>query len=461
MVGHLPFFGSYPPQTFQKWQETYGDVFRIRMGSWKTVVLNGYSAIKDAMDRKDDVFSSRPNLFSFQVLKEVNGGQETLPFGPFDQTYTQLRKETAKALYKFTHTNAQYTQEVVLEEAEMLTNGFLTWNGQPNYIDEIIQLSVGSIIYQIIFGRGHNVREDETFKASVEGANAVVKYIGRGNPIDVIPWLRYVMPWKASKFFEINQKSATTRFEKVKDHMDTFDCNDVRNDVVDTFIAVNLLDSTGNERYTLTKQCLLRSVSDLTGAALETTSTSMEWLLSYMTAYPDEQRRVQSEIEEVVGSGRRVVLSDKPNLCFTEATMLEVLRITTPAKFAVPHYTLNDTKINGYDIDRNTVVLLNLHSVHHAKDYWENPEEFRPDRFLTEEKKLDNEKCNRVIPFGLGRRRCVGEHLAKIELFLLFSNVMQRCTFSPADGEPVDLMPILGLIYKPKRMQVVVSERQY
>ena len=89
MVGHLPFFGSYPPQTFQKWQETYGDVFRIRMGSWKTVVLNGYSAIKDAMDRKDDVFSSRPNLFSFQVLKEVNGGEETLPFGPFDQMYTQ------------------------------------------------------------------------------------------------------------------------------------------------------------------------------------------------------------------------------------------------------------------------------------------------------------------------------------------------------------------------------------
>ena len=63
IIGHLPFLGPYPPQTFHKWQKTYGDVFSIRMGGWDTVVLNGYSAVKDAMDRKDDVFSSRPKFF--------------------------------------------------------------------------------------------------------------------------------------------------------------------------------------------------------------------------------------------------------------------------------------------------------------------------------------------------------------------------------------------------------------
>ena len=242
--------------------------------------------------------------------------------------------------------------------------------------------------------------------------------------MDVMPWMRYILPWKASKFLEINEKSANVRFEGVKAHMDTLDLNDVRDDLVDTLIAVVLPNSTKDKRHTLTKQCLLRSQSALTGAALETTSTSMECLLNYMTAYPDVQKRVQSEIEQVVGSSRRVVLSDKPKLCFTEATILEVLRIVTPTKFALPHYTLSDTKLNGYDIDRDTVVMLNLHSVHHDKDYWVNPEEFQPDRFLTKDKKLDSEKCNRVIPFGIGRRRCVGEHLAKLELFLLFSNVM-------------------------------------
>ena len=202
--------------------------------------------------------------------------------------------------------------------------------------------------------------------------------------------------------------------------MDTFYLNDVRDDLVDTLIAVDLPNSTKDKRHSLTKQCLLRSLSALTGAALETTSTSMEWLLNYMTAYPDIQRRVQYEIEQVVGSSRKVVLSDKPRLCFTEATILEVLRIVTPTKFAIPHYTLNDTKLNGYDIDKETVVIVNLHSVHHDKDYWVNPEVFQPDRFLSKYKKLDSEKCGRVIPFGLGRRRCVGEHLAKLELFCCF-----------------------------------------
>ena len=460
LVGHLPFLGSYPPQTFQKWQKTYGDVFRIRMGSWVTVVLNGYSAIKDAMDRKDDVFSSRPQFFSFQVLKKLNDGYDTLPFAPFNPTYIQLRKEHAKALYKFTHTNVQYTEEIVLEEAEILAKDILSKRGQPHYIDEIIQLSVGSITYQIIYGRGHNVREDEAFKISLESANALVKFTGRGNPMDVMQWLRFILPWKASKFWAISEKSANVRFEMVKAHVETFDLNDVRDDLVDMFNAVDLPDITNNKN-TLTKQFLLRSVIGLSGAALETTSASMEWLLNYMTAYPDVQKRVQNEIEDVVGSSRRVNLNDKPNLCFTEATILEVLRIVTPTKFALPHYTLSDTKLNGYDIDRDTVVMLNLHSVHHDVGYWGNPEEFKPDRFLTNDKKLDSEKCTRVIPFGLGRRRCVGEHLAKLELFLLFSNVMQRCTFSPADGEPMDLTPIPGLVYHSKHMRVVVNERKY
>ena len=431
------------------------------MGRWETIVLNGYSAVKDAMDRKDDVFSSRPKFFSFEVLKKCNDGYDTLPFGPFNQTYIQLRKEHAKALHKFTHTNAQYSEGIALDEAEILVNDFLSQKGQPKYIDKIIQLSVGSIIYQIIYGRGQNVREDENFKASLEGATAVVTFTGRGNPMDVMPWMRFILPWKASKFLEINEKSANVRFEGVKTHMDTFDLNDVRDDLVDTLIAVNLPDSTKDKSHTLTKQCLLRSLSALTGAALETTSTSMEWLFNYMTAYPDVQRRVQNEIEQVVGCSRRVVLSDKSKLCFTEATILEVLRIVTPTKFAIPHYTLTDTKLKGYDIDKETVVIVNLHSVHHDKDYWVNPEVFQPDRFLTKDKKLNSEKCNRVIPFGVGRRRCIGEHLAKLELFLLFSNVMQRCSFSPADGEPMDLMPIPALVYHPKHMQVVVTETRY
>jgi hypothetical protein len=63
IIGHLPLFGNYPPKTFMKWWNSYGDVFSIRLGSWNAIVVNGYNAVKAAAEHPDDVFSGRPNFF--------------------------------------------------------------------------------------------------------------------------------------------------------------------------------------------------------------------------------------------------------------------------------------------------------------------------------------------------------------------------------------------------------------
>ena len=89
----------------------------------------------------------------------------------------------------------------------------------------------------------------------------------------------------------------------------------------------------------------------------------------------------------------------------------------------------------GYHIPKNTVVLPNLYSAHFDLDYWEEPHKFNPDRFLDVQSYLDvagkltNSKKEALIPFSLGPRQCVGEPLARLLLFLVFTSFLQRFTF--------------------------------
>ncbi|KAL4218007.1 Cytochrome P450 1A1 [Mactra antiquata] len=287
--------------------------------------------------------------------------------------------------------------------------------------------------------------------------NEFEEFVGNGNPVDVMPWFRYLVSWRVNKFQQLLSKFYTIQDEQVHYHMQTFS-RDVIRDVTDAMLATDTEDKPSNERFELPQSRLNNILVDLLGAGVNTTHRTLMWMLLYMLAYPDIQKRVQQEIDEVVPD-RSVTLKDKKNLTFTEAVYLEVNRIVSHLPFSVPHYTIMDAKIGEFDIDKGTVVILNLHSVHHDKKYWGNPEISRPDRFLSNDLELDQNKCAHVIPFGMGRRRCVGETMAKMNIFLSFAIIMQRLEFLKPPGEQLDLTPIPGLIYRPRDYRVLVKER--
>ena len=460
VVGHLPFFGSHPPATFLKWQRMYGNVFRIRMGSWKTVVINDYSSIKDALDRQDDAFSSRPRFLTMETLKKAIGNTETIAFGPFNHSYLHTRKLVANALNKITNSKSTLdTQDLILDEGNILVDKFLSWKGEPHLLEDEIHLCIETIIDQILFGRDQKVIDDRPSQVRAAESNEFVRFSGSGNPMDVMPWLKYIMPWRATELHRILTKFADIRYEHAMNHKKTFDKKHLRNDLTDIFLSFDLPEEAENEEVTVTRSHLIRNLNVLAGAGQESTSAALYWLLVYMVAFPEVQKNVQNELDEIVGCGRNVDLNDRSKLYYTEATILETHRITSSVPFSVPHYTIKDTKLNGYDIDKNTVVLTNLHAVHMDKDFWQDPDEFRPARFLISSTEMDADKCNHVIPFGLGRRRCLGEKLAKLEVFLLFSNLMHRCSFIKADTGPVDLTQKRGLVYKAKPMKITVHSR--
>ena len=113
---------------------------------------------------------------------------------------------------------------------------------------------------------------------------------------------------------------------------------------------------------------------------------------------------------------------------YMQATMLEILRLATPVPYSA-RTSVGPNKLEGYDIPKNSILTINLHSIHRDEQDWDQPEEFRPERFLQDGRVVIGDK---MMPFGHGKRSCPGESTARLTLFIFDARLLQKFTFSVA-----------------------------
>ncbi|XP_064000543.1 steroid 17-alpha-hydroxylase/17,20 lyase isoform X2 [Pogoniulus pusillus] len=167
------------------------------------------------------------------------------------------------------------------------------------------------------------------------------------------------------------------------------------------------------------------------------------------------QRKIQEEIDQKIGLARHPHLSDRPLLPYLEATISEVLRIRPVSPLLIPHVSLADTSIGEYSIPKGARVIINLWSVHHDEKEWDKPEEFNPGRFLDEQGHHIHSPSPSYLPFGAGIRVCLGEVLAKMELFLFLAWVLQRFTLECPQDQPLpSLEGKFGVVLQVQKFQV-------
>ncbi|ETE60166.1 Cytochrome protein, partial [Ophiophagus hannah] len=190
-------------------------------------------------------------------------------------------------------------------------------------------------------------------------------------------------------------------------------------------------------------------VADLFGAGTETTANTLCWAILLMMKYPEIQSKVQEEIAKEIGI--RQPQSDlQAKLPYTNAVIHEVQRFADIVPSNLPHAATMDVTFKGFFIPRGMYIIPLLTSVLHDESQWEKPHEFYPEHFLDSEGKFV--KRDAFMPFSAGRRICADENLAKMELFLFFTSLLQRFTFHPPPGtskDDLDLTPILGLTASP------------
>ncbi|KAI9999631.1 hypothetical protein NQD34_018328 [Periophthalmus magnuspinnatus] len=197
------------------------------------------------------------------------------------------------------------------------------------------------------------------------------------------------------------------------------------------------------------EKSLIFSVGSLFAAGTDTTASTLRWGLLFMAKYPDIQSQVQQELDREVGS-RQICVEDRKNLPYTDAVIHETQRVANIIPLSIPHKTSRDVTFQGYFIKKDTVVIPLLSSVLYDENEWESPHAFNPSHFLDKDGKFIKREA--FLPFSAGRRMCLGEGLAKMELFLIFSNLLQHFRFSPAPGvreEDLLLTPYVGFTLTP------------
>jgi cytochrome P450 len=245
----------------------------------------------------------------------------------------------------------------------------------------------------------------------------------------------------------------------IKEHKKTREVGSTPRDLIDVYLDA-MKENENDPTTTFSMEQLMQVCSDLFAAGSESTSNSIAYAVLHMLRNPECQEKVQKELDEVIGIDQFASYNDKQRLPYTYAAITESFRMSPVAPISVPHFCTEDAKLSGYDIPKGTWALVNFATTNMDKKYWGDPVNFRPERFLDDNGKFVTSKLDHVWGFGAGKRQCLGEPLARISNFCLFTAVMQHFKFDLVPGMPKPpIDPIEGFTIAPKPFKAKVSIR--
>lgn len=436
----------------------YGDVYSVFLGTKLMVVLNGYEVIKDALSNHPEVFSDRPDIPAIAIMTKRKG----IVFAPYGPVWRKQRKFCHSTLRKFGFGKLSL-EPCILQGLATIRTHLLRMKSSCGAagmdLAPLISNAVSNVICSLTLGQ-HFHHEDQAF-------HTLLNLMARGLEIcvnssailiNVFPLL-YHLPFGVFRELRQVERDITVFLKRIiKRHRETLDPENPR-DLVDMYLLEMLAQqAAGEEDSSFTEDYLFYIIGDLFIAGTDTTTNSVLWIFFYMVLYPDIQDKVQKEIDMVIGQQRAPSMTDKGSLPFTEATIMEVQRLTVVVPLAIPHMTSMTSEFRGYTIPKGTVIVPNLWSVHRDPTVWDDPDSFNPARFLDQDGKLLRKEY--FMPFGIGRRVCMGEQLAKMELFLMVTSLLQAFTFRLPEGlPPPPLQGRFGLTLAPSPYTVCVSPR--
>nr|XP_023487091.1 cytochrome P450 2D14 isoform X3 [Equus caballus] len=424
--------------SFTRLRRRFGDVFSLQLAWTPVVVLNGLAAIREALVHRGEDTSDRPRVPVMEHLgfgphaegKRRRGGQR----GGLCPLWAHLAG--AAALLRVHPAQLRHGQEVpgaVGDPGGLVPLCRLRRPGRPFSPNALLNKAVSNVIASLTFGRRFEYN-DPRFLKLLDLMEDILKEESGFLPqvLNAIPMLLHI-PGLVAKVFPGQRAFMAQLDELVAEHRMNRDPAQPPRDLTDAFLD-EVQKSKRNPESSFNDDNLRLVVTDLFFAGMVTTSTTLAWALLLMILQPDVQRRVQQEIDKVIGQTRRPEMGDQAHMPFTLAVVHEVQRFGDIIPLGIPHLTSRDIEVQGFLIPKGTTLITNVSSVLKEETIWKKPFRFHPEHFLDAQGHFVKQEA--FMPFSAGRRSCLGEPLARMELFLFFTCLLQRFSFSVPAGQP-------------------------
>ncbi|XP_077981879.1 cytochrome P450 1B1-like [Glandiceps talaboti] len=441
---------------------TYGSVYQIKLGPQTVVVLDGYRALHEALVKQVLTFSGRPDFPDDLNVKHDR--KLDLVFSNYSQETRFLRKLVYTALQRCLVENIRGIEEVITRQALAIVDCMS--NGGVYDPFETIHVGVANILCTVCFSKSFSY-DDMYFRGLVLGELKVQRSTGLGSIKAILPTSWSSRPSQSQRRDQIHN-ILTFIEENVTEHLRNPQPQ-AKMDMVDLMRQAMPSDeqNRGDKSHIQLSDVIHHTseishmIVSLIRAGFDTIGKTLHVFICYMLVYPEVQKRLGDELHSVVGHDRPPTLDDRSRLPLVDACLHEVLRHASMAPLGVYHSTIKDTTLFGYHIPRGTPIITNLWSSDHDDAEWIEPDKFIPERFLTNDgSQLNRRLTNKVAVFSMGARRCLGEKLAQMELFLFVAVWLHKCRFECMQGdEPKLKFSFDGITLKAERYSVLTSER--
>ncbi|XP_023541440.1 cytochrome P450 71B26-like [Cucurbita pepo subsp. pepo] len=447
LLGHLHLIGSLPHRSLWKLSRTYGPIMLLKLGSIPTIVISSAAAAREVLQVHDLACCSRPRLaasarFSYNFLD--------IGLSPYSDHWREVRKICVLEL--FSARRVQSFKSIREEEVALLLKSI----SQSSSLEIPVDLSEASYTFtanittRIAFGksfRGSGL-DNGNFHQVIRRAIAA---LGSFSMTDFFPKVGWVIDRLSGVSGRLEKSFAELDAflqQVVDDHINFKATSQNEENIVDVLLQMER-DCSKPNALQLTRDCIKALIMDIFIAGVNPGAGTIIWAMTELVRNPRVMKKLQDEIRTSIKENQ-VKENDLEKLQYLKMVMKEVLRLHAPAPLLLPRETLSHFKLNGYDIDPKAHLYVNVWAIGRDLDYWTNPEEFLPERFIGST--IDYKGQNfEYLPFGAGRRICPGMNMGIVTMELALANLLLLFDWKLPNGtKDVDMEEDAGLTVSKK-----------
>ncbi|XP_076934541.1 cytochrome P450 CYP82D47-like [Bidens hawaiensis] len=472
IIGHLHLLGGpeLPHNVLGNMADKHGPIFTIKLGVHQVLVVSNADIAKECFTTNDKAFASRPKATAVELMAY---NYAVFGFAPYGDYWRKMRKIivlevlSQRQVESLEHVRVSELRASVTDIYEAWINNKRCSNSGKVKVD--MSQWLGNYLLNILVRINSGRRLSSNNEEGVRFQRVVRKFfelLGAFVVSDYIPYLKWVDMGGYKKAMKQTGKELDMFFEqwlKERRLIHGGSAQELEGSQVFIDVLIKILqDASEDEFPDVDHDIIIKSTClQLLAAGLDTTAITLTWALSLLLNNPKSIEIAQHEIDEHVGKDRLVEESDLKNLVYLDAIIKETFRLFPAGPLSVPHESVEECIVGGYNIPIGTRLLVNLKKMHRDPNAWSEPDKFQPERFLKTKKDIDVKgKHFELLPFGGGRRICPGVSFALQALHLTLASLIQQFTLKNPTNEPIDMRESHGLSSsKATPLEVLVAPR--